>query len=179
MGALEIELIFNRKDFEEIYFNENQGYYFKSKANRKAFLYLALSIIIFSFILYYNFEDSSGTLVPLFFSGIIVLFCLKDFTEVSSKTWELRRKVRQYLDSVEKYKSHRIILNDEDFKIIQDDNIHIEKWSDIKSSDITKSFVHMVSTTETYLVPKNSMSNDEFMKFKKFIETKTNPKIYA
>lgn len=174
--SLEIELTFNRKDFEEIYFNKNQGLYFRSISNLKALVLFILSVVIFSLILSHNLEDTSGSLMPLFIFGIITLITCGNIIDVTCETWKVRKKVKLYLDNVEKYRRHHISLTNENFKIIQDKEITQEKWTDITSLTVTSTFVHMISKTETYLIPKKSMTELEFSKLKSFLISNVDPK---
>ncbi|WP_178989190.1 hypothetical protein [Winogradskyella schleiferi] len=175
---MKIDLKFDRVDFERIYFNENQGHYFKSKTTRKPLFYFILSLIIFSGVFYYTYEYSSKYLAPPFITEFFFIFQLLNYAHAIFETRKLRIKVKLYLDHIESYKKHSLLLTQDEFKIFQDSETYNENWSDITSTDITNSLIHMISKSETYLIPKNSMSNNEYEKLREYLSNRVNPRIH-
>ena len=73
-----------------------------------------------------------------------------------------RKKVKDYLDGVEKIKNHKLILTKDSFTIIQENEKVIEKWTDFKPIEINEMFVYLMSDKENYLIPKKSMTEREY-----------------
>ncbi|QCX01341.1 YcxB family protein [Aggregatimonas sangjinii] len=82
-----------------------------------------------------------------------------------------RRQIKEYLDSQEKYESHKIVVTDEYFSIIQDNEETIEKWSNFKRVKIFDSHIWLLGT-ENFIIPAKSMSPLEFNNLKRLVSTK-------
>ena len=159
--STEIELKFNRKDFEEVYFNGNQMNYFKSATTKRPFQNLLISSLIFSFLLYNTITENSAHILTIII-GLIFLYNLISYLIKAYEIWEQRKKVKNYLDGVEKIKSHKLILTKDSFEIIQENEKVVEKWTDFKPAEINEMFVYLLSDKENYLIPKKSMTELEY-----------------
>ncbi len=165
---LEIKLKFNRKDFEEVYFNGRQGNYFKSEATKKPFQNLLISFFIFSLFIYNIIKENSGRIFSIII-GLIFFYNLISYLIKGFRIWKRRKKVKKYLDDVEKIKSHKLILTENTFEIIQENEKIVEKWTDFKPVEINKMFVYLISDKENYLIPKKSMTELEYTYFTKIL----------
>lgn len=168
-NKLEIELKFNRKDFEEVYFYGNQGSYWNSNITKKPFQNMIISGLIFSLFLYYWLLEG-GIQVTAIISGLVFTLLLIIFLNQVFYTWKLRKEVRKYLDTTEKIQSHKLILTNKTFEIEQENEKITELWSDFIEPDINKMFVYLKSKSEDYLIPKKSMTELEFDKFKSILQ---------
>ncbi|ALM19805.1 hypothetical protein AAT17_00280 [Nonlabens sp. MIC269] len=159
--SIEIELKFNRKDFEEVYFNGNQLNYFKSTTTKRPFQNLLIYSLLFSVLLYnVIFENSTHIMtiiMGLIFLTNLIIYLIKVYG-IRGK----RKKVKDYLDGVEKIKNHKLILTKNSFTIIQENEKFIEKWTDFKPIEINEMFVYLMSDKENYLIPKKSMTELEY-----------------
>jgi hypothetical protein len=169
----EIELNFNRKDFEEVYFNGNQGSYVNNETTKSTFRNMLGSGLIFFFFLFKLISDG-GTQVGTILLGIIFLYFLAEYFIKAFRIWKRNKKVRDYLNGVEKIKNHKLILNKDTFEIKQENEIVTELWTDFKKPEINDMFTYLVSKTENYLIPKKSMTELEYEKLKSIIRNKIN-----
>ena len=88
-----------------------------------------------------------------------------------------RSKVKKYLDGVEKIKSHRLILTDTSFEIIQEHEKTIEKWTDFKPAEINDLFIYLLSEKENYLIPSKSMTEREYIELTNIVTEKIKAEI--
>ncbi len=167
----EIELNFNRKDFEEVYFNGNQGSYINSQTIKNPFRNMLSSGLIFFFFLFKLISDD-GTQIATIILGIIFLYFLTEYLIKAFRIWKRNRKVKDYLNGVEKIKSHKLILSKDAFEIQQENKIVTELWTDFKRPEINDMFTYLVSKTENYLIPKKSMTELEYDEMKSIIKNR-------
>ena len=113
---MEIELTFRRKDFEEFYFIENRGNYFKDESIKTVFRNLIITLTaVLSLYIYSYFNDS----YDLFQVSLIVLgvFLIVYFDRVFGiKAW--RKKIEIYLDGQQKFTNNKLIVTETYFSII-------------------------------------------------------------
>ncbi len=169
----EIELNFNRKDFEEVYFNGNQASYVNSETTKNPFRNMLVSGLIFFFLLFKSISEG-GTQIVTIILGIIFIYFLADYLTKAFGIWKRKKKVEVYLNGVEKIKSHKLILNKNTFEIQQENEIVTELWTDFKKPEINDMFTYLVSKSENYLIPKKSMTELEYEELKSIIRNKIN-----
>lgn len=171
METTEIILKYNRKDFEEIYFRNISLRY-----DLKEVLYRLIGILIILigvFIYYFLTGNAFPFLVFLtmaLFSQSIILY-----REVLL-TIMLKRQINKYLDDLDKIKENKIIITPTSFSLIQDKTETIEKWTEFKNAEINDTYI-LLLTNVNYMIPKNSMTSDEFDFFKKVISEKIKNKL--
>ncbi|WBX72960.1 hypothetical protein PG913_08615 [Tenacibaculum pacificus] len=173
---IEIELTFVRKDFEEVYFNGNQANYFKSQTVKKPFQNILISGLIFSLLLYNTITENSGHILTIVL-GIFFVYNTTLFLIKAYEIFKRRSKVKKYLDDVEKIKSHKLILTDTSFEIIQEHEKTIEKWTDFKSSESNDLFIYLLSEKENYLIPSKSMTEQEYIELTNIVTEKIKAEI--
>jgi hypothetical protein len=169
----EIELNFNRKDFEEVYFKGNQGSYLNSETTKKPFRNMLASGLIFFFFLFKLISDG-GIQIGTIVLGIIFLYFLAEYFKKAFVIWKRNKKVEVYLNGVEKIKSHKLILNKNTFEIQQENEIVTELWTNFKKPEINDMFTYLVSKSENYLIPKKSMTELEYEELKSIIRNRIN-----
>jgi hypothetical protein len=169
----EIELNFNRKDFEEVYFNGNQGSYVNSETTKKPFRNMLAFGLIFFFFLFKLISDG-GIRIGTIILGIIFLYFLVNYLTKAIGIWKRKKTVEVYLNGVEKIKSHKLILNKNAFGIQQENEIVTEFWTDFKRPEINDMFIYLVSKSENYLIPKKSMTELEYEELKSIIRNRIN-----
>ncbi len=165
---MEIELKYNRSDFEDILLAKETSSYFKSSFTKKPFEYLLISSIISFFLI--TFANDSSYPIYLVISGSVVTIYLIWFLISANKVRSRRRNVKLYLDNLDNVKTKKLIIHEDFFEIQLDEERHSEKWSDIVRKEINDSFIYLVSKKETYLFPKKSISNVALVHLIKQIE---------
>ncbi len=164
MKALEIDLIFRKSDFEELFFrNGNEKLFFSPTAKNQTHVSIIAGIIFFLSVLNFIIFHNSQELVLFFF----VLWCVS-LIPLGEKIYAIlkwRKSIKVFLEKTAKYKVNKIILTENTFSIIQDDEEIIQKWSDFKKVEINLEFVRLYSDIH-YLFPSKSMTSEEFNLFK-------------
>ncbi len=168
-----ITLIFNRKDFEEIYSQNIEYNYFKSSLTKKTFQSLIISSLLLIGFFYHSFTQNSIQ-IQVIFIGAIFLYNQINFFTKALTIRKRRKEVSKYLNEIEKIKSHQLILTNETFQIIQESEKTIEKWVDFKLTEINDTYVFLLTNKEHYLIPKKSMTESEFGYLKTFLSKKVN-----
>jgi hypothetical protein len=84
-----------------------------------------------------------------------------------------KMETKLYLDNLDKIRENKIVLSKNAFSLVQDKKETIEKWTEFKRAEIEDNYISVTSNTTTYLIPKKSMTPDEFQ----FLRTKLAEKI--
>lgn len=166
----EIILEFDKKDFEDIYFKDNKGNYFKDPVIKYKFYSLTVSILFLCFGIYYYIKNNE--LGFIFISGVIFIFTLINYTQQLFEILKWKKEVSQYLKKQEKYKNNKLHLTINYFSIIQDETESIEKWENIKKVNIFEDYIFIEGGNETYMIPNKSMKSEEYIFLKEFISKK-------
>ncbi len=169
----EITLNFNRKDFEEIYSQNIEYSYFKSSLTKRPFQNLIISTLLLIFFLYHSFTRNSIQILTIFI-GILFLYNLINYLTKAFTIRKRKKEVKEYLDDVEKVKTHQLILTNETFQMIQEEEKVTEKWTDFKSAELNDLYAFLLSNNENYLIPKKSMTEFEFDNLKTLLSEKIN-----
>jgi hypothetical protein len=74
------------------------------------------------------------------------------------------------LNKNEKFKSHKLILNEETLTLVQDNNEEIHKWTAFTHIEIAESYLMLTGTVQ-YFFPKKSMEPDDLEYFIQAINT--------
>jgi hypothetical protein len=166
---IEIDLTFDRKYFEEIYYKDFRTSYFKSPSTKVPFRNLLLgTITLIVFYCYARYEDTYS----LFIVGIIIFATLLwSYLAALNTIIKWKKSIIAYLDREEKYEKNKIILSDDYFTLIQDSNEVIEHWSNFKHAEITETHMRL-EAKETFLIPKSCMADAEYELLKHTISDK-------
>ena len=165
----EIQLRFNRKDFEEIYFRDHQGDYIRSPTTKTAFITLIITGVAFLSIFAYSFNDDSIALT--FFFGFIFSFAIFNYVKDFVTLYKWKSQIFDYLDREEKYQNCKILLTENSFTLFQDDKETIEKWTNFTKVHSTVEFISLEGK-ENFLIPQKSMTTSDFQKLKDIISEK-------
>lgn len=101
MTEIQIPLKFNRADFEEIYYKNNQGNIFLSKQIKTVFLFFLFSIIAFLSTLIYDIYANTflSVSIALF---IACIFTTYYYVRAAAAILKWKNGTRAYLDSIAK-----------------------------------------------------------------------------
>lgn len=163
----EIILHFERTHFEDIYFKDDQGDYIKDPRIKNKFWVLLIYSISFPLtILFYGSSYSKE--IYILFLILLAILGYDYYTQfVVLKKW--KQKILIYLNDLESYTSHKIILSNQYFSIIQDTEEVIEKWSNFTKVEIKEDYMLLISEKENYFFPNKSMSSSDYNIFRAFV----------
>lgn len=167
---IEITLHFDRNHFEEIYFKNNQRSYIHNAEIKPLFRNSVILLLIIVFLFFYAKVKNEYEILIIPFIPLIV-FVFK-YLEKFSIILKWKKGVVRYLNEQEQYTSHTLILSDNSLSIIQDGQETIEKWSNFTSVKILDDYIAL-NSLEHFLIPKKSMTPEEFQILKKNISVKT------
>ena len=160
---------FNRKDFEELYFKNGRGSYTKDEVIRASFRNVIISGLVSMGLFIYAIIQNSYDL--FYFSLIFLVILLFVYLVAANNVKKWRLQIKNYLDSQEKYSKHVLVVNDEYFSIIQNDEETIEKWTNIERVKIFDSHIWILGV-ENFLIPAKSMSKGEFVELRTLVSKK-------
>ena len=113
-----ITLYFVRKDFEEIYFRNKQHSIFLSPIVRRELIsFISLFFALVSTIIYATITDKSAWLIIVF--SILSVLTFIPYYAKASQIHKWRRSVVRFLNRNQKFKSHKLILNNETLSLVQ------------------------------------------------------------
>jgi hypothetical protein len=165
----EIELTFSRKDFEEIYFIDNQGNYILSRTTKTAFIILTISTLaLISAILYamiYNIYSF------MFLACLFFIIALVNYITAFRILYKWKSQIFTFFNSAEKYKKNKLILSDNSFTLIQDDKETIERWTNFSSVKISNQYINMLGK-ENCIFPSKSMTIEDYQKLREIVSEK-------
>ena len=165
-----IQLIFRRQDFEDIYFKKNYGNIFFGETVKQYFVILLVFVSVFMISLTYSLFTNLLWGFPIFF---LMLSAISIFTYASRAlpiiTW--KKQVVKYLNDLAKIKNYEIALTNEALIMIQDDEETIIKWVTFTKAVLNDESITLFGTN-TYFFPKKSMDTSDYKYLKGFISDK-------
>ena len=169
----EINLNFNRKDFEAVYFADQNRSLIAGPTTKRHFLYFIIALSLFIVSGFYYWPDEMGAF--FYISAIVLAYTLNKYYVVFKNVSKWTQQVNTYLNNLEKYKSQRLVLTDEALTQIQDDEELVENWSDFITAEIKDTHILLVSEVN-FIFPAKSMSAQDYQLFKTVVSAKIPPK---
>lgn len=155
----EINLTTDINHLRAIYFRDNRHKYFFGPATKKQSTYLTIGVILFPILAYYTLSIKDGWL--LIFGAFSLCYIIYDFWKAARVVIQWRKSVEQFLIKAENIKDLRFVYNDDHFTHIQNNETLKQDWSVIEKAIINDQLIWLFSDTNL-LLPKSSMSDDEF-----------------
>ncbi|RMZ59466.1 hypothetical protein D1632_07440 [Chryseobacterium nematophagum] len=158
-----------RTDFEEIYFNENQGnLLFSPMTKGKTIITIITAIILFTtFLLKENLsEDNVGI---LYFLSFIFLLCAIFLSVSVNRVSRWKKQVNNYLSSLEDCNVYEIRFDHHFFTVNIDNEKETSEWTDFETFDINEKFISLEGKY-SYMFPKKAMNEKAFVLLEKTIK---------
>lgn len=150
-----IELKYDRKYFEEIYYNKDNV---KAHNSNTLFTLISLFCVLLTiYALYITKNIAWMLIIGLFSSYIYYEWYTKILVWIK---WKI--EVKKFLNGLDKIKENKLILGKNTFSLIQDTKETMEKWSELKKVEIEDDYILFIVGITPYLFPKKSMNLDEF-----------------
>jgi hypothetical protein len=150
-----------RQDFEEIYFNGNEGNLFFSPTTRgKTVTTIVVGLIL---LILFCFKDdlSKEKFGILYFVSFLFLLCTVYLSLGINKVSRWKKQVNRYLKSLEDSKIYELRFNNEIFNVNLDNQEELSKWDDFKEFDINEEYIALEGKFN-YMFPKKSMSKGDY-----------------
>lgn len=155
-----IELHFNRKDFEEIYFRNKHGNFILSPMLKGSFITFIIFLAVFCCTVTYSYLTNKNAWLIVIASILTLITFIPYFIKVLQlKKW--RTSVLGIIHANEKYKQHKLLLTDSTLTLVQDGTEQITKWSAFTHAEISNDYLTLTSSF-SYVFPKKSMTLDEY-----------------
>ena len=164
-----INLHINRKDFEEIYLNGNQGSLFFSPTVKGKLI--TTLIVAFILLILFLFKDdlSKEKFGILYFVSFLFLLCTVYLSLAINKVSRWRKEVVKYLKTLENAEIYQIQFNTKVFKV----NLNNEKetclWTEFTAAEISEKFIGLEGKFN-YMFPKKSMQPSDFELLKQAVK---------
>lgn len=171
-----ISLNFNRKDFEEIYFRNNQGNFILSPMLKRNFKIFITSLLILAGTIIYSWlTNKNAWFIVIFIIITIITFISYCAKVVQLKKW--RNSVMEFIMTNEVFKQNKLILTENTLSLVQDDKEVISKWSAFTNAEITDNYLTLTGNIQ-YFFPKKSMLPNDYVyligKIKSHLKTTCN-----
>jgi hypothetical protein len=150
-----------RQDFEEIYFNGNEGNLFFSPTTKgKTVTTIVVGLIL---LILFCFKDdlSKEKFGILYFVSFLFLLCTVYLSLGINKVSRWKKQVNRYLKSLEDSKIYELRFNNEIFNVNLDNQEELSKWDDFKEFDINEEYIALEGKFN-YMFPKKSMSKGDY-----------------
>ena len=163
MSNLKIHLTARRTDFSEIYYRDKQGSWLLNPTTKTAMiqvLLMSVGLVIFC----YSYKPQPDKwLLLLIVWGILAWGFVSNFR----RYYQWRKSIEVYLDKILSYKHCLIEITDNYFSLtINDFEETIEHFSEFKTMTLNDEYVSFVTNRNNYLIPKKSMTPEEFVALK-------------
>ena len=165
----EIKLSFSKSDFEDVY-SKNKIYNLWSHKDIRveAIICIVLSIALYTLAWVYGIPEN-GTFVTSFFIVLVFLgFMLWQLYKTISTIVKWQNDIKAFLDKQKAVKNSKIIMTDDTFSLIQDDEVFIETLKTLKTIQIKESYIYLIGASEYYLIPQKAVSESDYA----FLKTK-------
>jgi hypothetical protein len=155
-----ITLNFNRKDFEEIYFRDNQGNLFVSKQIKNDFLFLVVAIVLFLFAILYSYINERYFWLTII-SFVVLISSVVNYFAKAITIYKWKKSVNDLINYNSQFSEHKLIITTSSFTLIQDTTESISKWSAITNALIEDNYLIIYGQIE-YFFPKKSMGIQDY-----------------
>lgn len=167
-----IELKYQRKDFENIYYKNRQANIFWSTPVKEYFIIFSVFSILFLLSFTYSFFTNLLWGLSIFLMFLLTLSFFSYRTK-ASPILKWKKQVVKYLDRLDKISHHEITLTKSTLILTQDDEVIITKWIRFTKVIFNDESIQL-SGSDEYLFPKNSMTQSQFIYLKDFILDRIN-----
>ncbi|WP_353146739.1 hypothetical protein [Chryseobacterium sp.] len=168
-----IALKSDRKNFEDIYFNGNQGsLLFSPTTKSKTITTIAAAVIL---LIVFLLKDSLGkdNVGILYFLSFIFLLCAVFLSVSINKVSRWKKQVNHYLNLIERCKVYEIRFDQNFFTVNIDGEKETSEWKDFDYFEANEKFISLEGKYN-YMFPKKSMSEKEYNMLKKIFKENIN-----
>lgn len=158
-----------RKDFEEIYFNGNQGSLFFSPITRgKTVTTIVVAVILIILFLFKDdfSKEKSGI---LYFVSFLFLLCAVFLSVSINKVSRWKKQVAYYLNKLESCSIYEIRMDEHFFTVNIDGDKETSEWKDFDFFDSNNEFIS-IEGKYSYMFPRKSMNEKDYSFLKQILK---------
>lgn len=159
----------DRKNFEDIYFNGDQGSLFFSPTTKgKTITTIVVGALLLIALL---LKDQLGkeNVGVLYFLSFLFLLCTVFLSVSINNVSRWKKGVEGYLKSLEKCNLYEISFNHEFFNIKIDQQEEYNLWKDFTAADINDAYISL-DGKHSYMFPRKAMSDKDYNLLKQTIK---------
>lgn len=164
-----INLQIDKKDFEEIYLNGNQGSLFWSPTVKGKLITTVVVAAILLVLLCFKDDLSKEKFGIIYFVSFLFLLCAVYLSLAVNKVSKWRKEVVQYLKTLENTEVYQIQFNAKVFKVNLNDKKETSLWTEFTAAEISDRFIGLEGKFN-YMFPKKSMQDTDFELLKQAVE---------
>lgn len=164
-----INLQIDKKDFEEIYLNGNQGSLFWSPTVKGKLITTVVVAAILLVLLCFKDDLSKEKFGIIYFVSFLFLLCAVYLSLAINKVSKWRKEVVQYLKTLENTEVYQIQFNAKVFKVNLNDKKETSLWTEFTAAEISDKFIGLEGKFN-YMFPKKSMQDTDFELLKQAVE---------
>lgn len=161
MDQTEIILKVDIEDLRDIYFGKREHVYFFGPKTKTESIGLVCALVIFPLIVVYAIATESAGL-GFVFSAIVFFTAVGTFWSAAGPIIQWKKSVTTFLESASQVKSLKVIYNDEYILHIQDERETKLNWEAVKYAIINQRSISICSDITNILLPKSSMTPQEY-----------------
>ncbi len=158
-----------KQDFEEIYFNGNQGSLFFSSTTRgKTITTIVIGAILLILLIFRNdfTQEKAGI---LYFVSFLFLLCAVFLSVSINKVSKWKKQVNRYLTKLENCNIYEIRFDENFFTVNIDGEKETSEWKDFSYFDSNNEFIIMEGKY-SYMFPRKSMSEKDYSFLKQVLK---------
>ena len=168
--CLHIKLNFNRRDFEEIYFENKQGsLFFSPQTKTKTIATLLLGTLMLA--TFSNSYSTSSNWGFFYFNVLLFIFSLINLANSVYRIFTWKNQVMKYLNDTSKFEKFEIKLTENYLSVLEDESETKIKLAEFKKIELKENCI-ILEGSNNFLFPKKSMSDSDFVLFSNFIREK-------
>ncbi len=160
-----------RKDFEEIYFNANQGSLFFSPTTRGKTITTIVVALILLILFIFRKDFTKEKAGILYFVSFLLLLCAVFLSVGINKVSQWKKQVNHYLLKLENCRIYEITFNEAFFTVNIDDEKETSEWKDFEYFNSNNECI-ILEGKYSYMFPKKSFSDKDFQLLKKTLKEK-------
>lgn len=164
----EINIKFDRKAFEAMYFNNYEDSYLLGPKTKSRFI-AALVISILMPVITVSVHDVYPSVMLLSWALFLIIWV--DYLMMIYKIGRWKKGVFKKLDEQSQVKSMKIQLTEVSITLLEDGNENSEQWSDFTECQMSAEFILLNGETD-YFFPSSSMSPEDYKTVSRILKSK-------
>ncbi|MEA1847352.1 hypothetical protein U9K52_00375 [Chryseobacterium sp. MHB01] len=162
-----------RIDFEEIYFNGNQGSLFFSPTTKGKTVTTIIVAVILLILFIFKDDFSKEKSGILYFVSFLFLLCAVFLSVSINKVSRWKKQVAHYLNKIENCKVYEIRMEENFFTVNINGDKETSEWKDFEFFDSNNEFIS-IEGKYSYMFPRKSMSEKDYSFLKQVLKKNIN-----
>ncbi|WP_426278903.1 YcxB family protein [Chryseobacterium sp. S-02] len=158
-----------RQDFEEIYFDGNQGSLFFSSTTRGKTITTIVVGLILLIMFFFKDDFTKEKFGILYFVSFLFLLCAIFLSVSVNKVSRWKKHVSSYLSKLENCNMYEIRFDQNFFTVNIDGDKETSEWKDFEYFDSNEKYIALEGKY-SYMFPKKSMNEKDYSTLKQVLK---------